>query len=139
MAPGACACYETAKSYTTGDPSGARREARAKGEEAMTLPYNKDEWRASVKNGEIPRNLLDETDPTQFDDDLGGPAIMHPEAAAAMSALLAHARRDGLQFRVRFSYRTLAKQQEKWRSFQMGAILLQPPVRPITVGLFLMT
>jgi hypothetical protein len=87
-------------------------------------PYDKDDWRASVSNGQIAGARLAEITPRQYDPDLAGPAIMHPEAAAAMSALLAAAP-TGLA--VKYSYRTLAKQWEKWQSYQNGGTLAAYP------------
>jgi LAS superfamily LD-carboxypeptidase LdcB len=91
------------------------------------VSYDKDTWRASVSNGRIPRVLLAEIVPTQYDPDLAGPAIMHPEAAAAMSALLAAAKDAGHVVHVKYSYRTYAKQLEKYADFQAGGNLAAVP------------
>jgi hypothetical protein len=82
------------------------------------MAYDKDRWRASVQNGRIPAALLDRIEPPQHDPDLGGPAVMHPEAARAMSALLGEAP-AGLA--VKYSYRTLAKQTEKYAAWKNGS------------------
>jgi hypothetical protein len=92
------------------------------------VAYDKDAWRASVTNGKIPRSKLAEIEPAQYDPDLQGPALMHPEAARAMGDMLraaAGARHAGL--RVRYSYRTLAKQWEKWNDYQAGGNLAAYP------------
>jgi len=81
--------------------------------------YDKERWRSTVENGKIDRDLLREVEvwPT-FDRDLGGPAIMHPEAAAAMGVMLRQAAEDGHgDLTISLSYRTFAKQLEKWSNF----------------------
>lgn len=94
----------------------------------LTLVYDKEIWRASVVNGAIVLSKLDEVYPTQFDRDLGGPAVMHPEAAAAMSTMLQAAAEQGFpDLAVSLSYRTLAKQEEKWADFQAGGNLAARP------------
>lgn len=85
------------------------------------MSYDKETWRSQVPNGQIPERMLAEISPVQFDIDLQGPAVMHPEAAAAMSALLQDAHADGVvELKVKYSYRTLAKQWEKWANYQAG-------------------
>lgn len=74
-------------------------------------------WMNRTDNGNIPFDML-EIVPGQYDDDLHGPARMYPPAAAAMYAMLTSAGGDGRHFRIRFSYRTLAKQWEKWNDYQ---------------------
>jgi len=92
------------------------------------MSYDKETWRASVDNGKIPDRLLAEISPVQFDIDLNGPARMHPEAAAAMSQLLQKAHADGIvELRVKYSYRTIAKQWEKWANYQAGGNLAAYP------------
>lgn len=92
------------------------------------MAFNTTEWRAQVVNGKIPLHLLDKVVPDQFDPDLGGPALAHPEAAAAMSQLLEDAKKAGhTSLRVKFSYRTFAKQEEKWANFQAGGNLAARP------------
>lgn len=92
------------------------------------LAYDKEGWRSSVQNGKIAPFKLDKIYPEQFDRDLGGPALMHPEAAAAMSTLLQAAAEQGFgDLAVSLSYRTLAKQQEKWKDFQNGGNLAAIP------------
>lgn len=92
------------------------------------MVYDKEAWRASVTNGAISRDKLAEVFPRQFDRDLGGPALMHPEAAAAMSTMLQRAEEVGFpDLAVSLSYRTLAKQQEKWANFQAGGNLAAVP------------
>lgn len=81
-------------------------------------------WRLQVRNGQIPRERLAPISPPQYDADIGGPALMHPEAAAAMSALL----RDapwGLH--VKYGYRDLATQWQKWWNYQYGGNLAAYP------------
>jgi len=87
----------------------------------MTLAYDKEAWRASVQNGKIPASKLAEVWPEQYDRDLGGPALMHPEAALAMGAMLRQAWEDGwTDLRLVLSYRTYAKQLEKWAAYKAG-------------------
>lgn len=94
----------------------------------MTLTYDKETWRASVQNGRISPVKLDAVYPTQWDRDLGGPALMHPEAAAAMSTMLQAAAEQGFpDLAVSLSYRTLEKQREKWEDFQNGGNLAATP------------
>lgn len=82
------------------------------------LTYDKETWRSAVENGRIPADKLDLIDPYQYDPDLDGPARMHPEAALAMGTLLRQAWEDGVtELRVKYSYRTYAKQLEKWNDF----------------------
>jgi hypothetical protein len=83
------------------------------------VAYDREAWRASVQNGRIPRDKLEQIDPVQFDPDLGGPALMHPEAAEAMGTLIRQAWEDGATgLLVKYSYRTFAKQQEKWDNYK---------------------
>lgn len=91
------------------------------------MAYDKEQWRAQVTNGRIPRELLAQIEPVQFDPDIGGPALMHPEAAAAMSAFIAEAKAAGRTIRVKYGYRTLATQWEKWRNYQAGGNLAAYP------------
>lgn len=92
------------------------------------MAYDKDAWRRQVKNGMIAPSMLAEIEPRQFDIDLNGPAVMHPEAAAAMSALLKQAKADGItSLYVKYSYRTIAKQWEKWENYQNGGNLAAYP------------
>ena len=92
------------------------------------MAYDKEDLRAQVENGKIPKSLLKEIVPTQYDPDLQGPGIMHPEAADAMSALLAAAKEAGHPgLRVKYSYRTIDKQWEKWRDYQAGGNLAAYP------------
>jgi hypothetical protein len=88
------------------------------------MGYNRFLWRLTVRNGVIPRHKLAQVVPMQYDIDLGGPALMHPEAAAAMSALLDQAP-EGL--RVKYAYRTLGTQWEKWHNYQAGGNLAAYP------------
>ncbi|HET9672544.1 MAG TPA: M15 family metallopeptidase [Actinomycetota bacterium] len=91
--------------------------------------YVKAQWRAAVTNGQIPRERLAvvEAWPT-FDRDLGGPALMHPEAAAAMGVMLRTAALEGFgDLTISLSYRTLEKQLEKWENFQAGGNLAAFP------------
>jgi len=92
------------------------------------MAYDKEVWRATVENGKIPGNMLDEIVPAQYDPDLGHPGIMHPEAAAAMGALLNTAREGGHPgLATKYTYRTLAKQWEKWANYQAGGNLAAYP------------
>jgi hypothetical protein len=92
------------------------------------VAYDREVWQSSVDNGQIPRNRLARIWPTQFDFDLQGPAVLQPEAALAMGALLRQAWEHGARdLRVKFSYRTFAKQVEKWRDFQNGGNLAAEP------------
>jgi len=92
------------------------------------MSYDRDEWRREVENGKIPAAKLAQIEPTQYDPDLGGPGVMHPEAAAAMSALLAAAHADGItELHTLYTYRTLAKQWEKWADYQSGGNLAAYP------------
>lgn len=78
------------------------------------------DFEASTQNGKIPNRRLEEIVPRTFDLDLNGPARMYSGAAKAMSAMLAAADEDGLNFTVKYSYRTLAVQWIKWANFQNG-------------------
>lgn len=88
-------------------------------------PYVKEQWRAQVENGQIPRHLLAEVVPKMYDPDLEGPAIAHPEAAAAISAMFEACPYKAIA--VKYSYRTLAKQWEKWNNYQAGGNLAAYP------------
>lgn len=90
------------------------------------MTYHRDAWRRSVTNGEIPRELLAEIEPRFYDSDLGGPAVMHPEVAAAMSAFIAAGKAAGHTLRPLYSYRTLAKQKEKWAAYEARGF--KPPI-----------
>ncbi len=74
-------------------------------------------WKARTQNGEIPLFEMEIVQPEMYDPDLGMPARMWTPAARAMSAMLAAAQDDGHSIVVLYSYRTLAKQWEKWRKF----------------------
>jgi hypothetical protein len=92
------------------------------------MVYDEQAWKATVKNGQIPASRLAYIWPEQFDPDLNGPARMQPEAALAMGAMLRQAWEDGADdLRVLFSYRTLAKQKEKYRIYQSGGNLAATP------------
>jgi hypothetical protein len=94
----------------------------------MTIRYDKERWRATHENGQIALSELAPISPQFFDTDLNGPAMMHPEAAAAASAMFAAARADGItELRVVYSYRTLATQKIKWANFQAGGNLAAIP------------
>jgi hypothetical protein len=85
----------------------------------MASAYDREAWRASVRNGRIPRDKLAEIWPPQHDPDLGAPALMHPEAALAMGALLRQAWEDGAtNLRVKYSYRDFATQQHKYELYK---------------------
>jgi len=85
------------------------------------MAYDKQTWEAQIDNGKIPPSLLAQVVPYQYDRDLGGPALMHPEAALAMGAMLRQAAEDGYpDLGIALSYRTYAKQLEKWAAYQAG-------------------
>ena len=90
--------------------------------------YNKTAWRNQQTNGRIPTSELDQLDPSVYDRDLNGPALMHPDAARAMSAMLFMAEMEGHDDLVLvLSYRTVAKQWEKWWDYQNGGNLAAYP------------
>lgn len=93
------------------------------------LRYDKTNWRGAVSNGQIDRTRLREVEAWPlFDRDLGQHPLAHPEAAAAMGVFLRQAHEDGHpSLVVSLSYRTLAKQQEKWEDFQNGGNLAATP------------
>lgn len=85
------------------------------------LRYDKEAWRASVDNGRIPRNKLAVVEfwPTPYDRDLNGPALAHPEPAAAIGVLLRQAAEDGFgDLGIGLSYRTYAMQLEKYDNYK---------------------
>ncbi len=84
-------------------------------------------WMARTDNGRIPLNELEEIVPRFYDLDLNGPAVMWGPAARAMSDMLAAAKADGRLITVKYSYRTFAKQVEKWENFQNGGTLAAEP------------
>jgi LAS superfamily LD-carboxypeptidase LdcB len=82
------------------------------------MAYSKWAWRASHTNGAIPISELAEIVPKTYDLDLDGPAVMHPEAAAAMSAWLAEAEATGHgDLRVKYSYRPIDVQRVKYQAY----------------------
>lgn len=82
------------------------------------MTYDITAWRNSNTNGNIDRKKLREIDPVQYDPDLEGPGIMHPDAARAMTAMLYDAKAAGHgDLHSKYSYRTLADQQTKWRAY----------------------
>lgn len=91
--------------------------------------YDKEGWRASVLNGKIGAFKLAEVEawPVPFDRDLNGPAIMHPEAASAMGVMLRTAWAEGIRIWPSLTYRTLAKQMEKWQDHLNGGNLAARP------------
>ena len=91
--------------------------------------YDKEAWRASVLNGKIGPFKLAQVEawPVPFDRDLNGPTIMHPEAASAMGVMLRTAWAQGVGIRPSLTYRTFAKQLEKWEDFQSGGNLAARP------------
>jgi hypothetical protein len=92
------------------------------------MAYDKEAWRASHENGKIALSELARVEPIFFDTDLGGAAMMHPEAAAAASAMFAAARAAGIpELRIIYSYRTYAVQEVKWANFQAGGNLAAFP------------
>lgn len=83
------------------------------------LTYDKEAWRVSNTNGKISPAKLDPVYPEQYDRDLDGPALMHPEAAAAMSTMLQAAAEAGHpDLGIALSYRTYAMQLEKYDDFK---------------------
>lgn len=91
--------------------------------------YDKEAWRASVTNGKIPDAKLHEVEawPVPYDRDLRGPARMHPEAASAMGVMLRTAWAKDIGLTIGLSYRTYAKQLEKYEDFQNGGNLAATP------------
>jgi hypothetical protein len=71
---------------------------------------------------------LDQVKPPVYDRDLNGPAVMHPDAARAMSAMLFTAEQEGHDdLALILSYRTYAKQWDKWWDYQNGGNLAAYP------------
>jgi hypothetical protein len=62
-----------------------------------------------------------------YDFDLGGPARLWEPAANAMSAMLFAARQENRIIIIAYSYRTIAKQWEKWWNYQSGGNLAASP------------
>lgn len=91
------------------------------------MTYDKEAWRASHENGRIALAELDRIDPLFFDTDLGGAAMMQPDAAAAMSAMVVAATAAGRPFRIIYSYRTFAVQEIKWANYLAGGNLAAQP------------
>lgn len=92
--------------------------------------YDKEGWRGTVQNGKISASKLREIEawPVPYDRDLDGPARAHPEAASAMGVLLRTAWAAGhTSLTIAYSYRTYAKQQEKWANYQAGGNLAATP------------
>jgi hypothetical protein len=80
--------------------------------------YNQSQWRATHRNGKIPRHELAEIVPTDLDKDLQGPALMHPEAAWNYQRMRDAAKAVGVPLEISYSYRTFEKQVEKHDAFK---------------------
>ena len=91
------------------------------------MPYSQGAWRASVTNGRIPRHMLAVIEPEDYDADLRGPAMMHPEAAWNYQRMRKAAREDGVTLAISYSYRTYDKQVEKYADYQAGGNLAAKP------------
>jgi hypothetical protein len=91
------------------------------------MAYNQTAWRNEVENGRIPGDKLAQIVPTDYDADLGGPARMHPEAAWNYQRMCAAAREVGVYLSISYSYRTYAKQVEKYENYQHGGNLAAVP------------
>jgi hypothetical protein len=90
--------------------------------------YTQARWRSQVQNGQIPGHMLAEiTDPTDWDADLNGPAQLHPEATWNYMRMRTDARADGVVLTISYSYRTLAKQREKYADYLAGGNLAAVP------------
>ena len=93
----------------------------------MTTLADVQAWKARTNNGAISLSDLEVIQPEMYDADLGGPARMWTPAARAMGALLYAARDDQHLIVVKYSYRTVAKQWEKYRNYQNGGTLAAYP------------
>lgn len=83
------------------------------------MKFDRDAWIRQIPgNGRIPMRMLKVVMPEQYDPDLRGPAMMQPLAADAMGAMILAARAAGVAFSLKYSYRTFAKQQEKWENYE---------------------
>ena len=80
--------------------------------------YNQSQWRATHRNGKIPRSELAEIVPTDLDKDLQGPALLHPEAASNYQRMRDAAKAAGVRLEISYSYRTFEKQVEKHNAFK---------------------
>lgn len=83
-------------------------------------PYSAVAWNNLYRNGDIPRHALVAIDPVDFDADLDGPALMQPEAAYNYQRMRDAAARQNITLAISYSYRTFAKQVEKFAN--------QPPI-----------
>lgn len=88
------------------------------------MSYDRDAWRNEVENGKIPLSKLAEIEPAQYDPDLHNAGMLHPEAAASMSALLKEAPDE---LRTLYTYRTIVVQWQKWADYQNGGNLAAYP------------
>ncbi len=84
-------------------------------------------WKQEVDNGRIPLSKLRAISPPDYDADLQGPAMMHPEAAYNYELMHAAAKADGIDLAISYSYRTYAKQLEKWANYQAGGNVAAQP------------
>lgn len=89
--------------------------------------YNQSQWRATHRNGKIPRRDLVEIVPPDDDKDLRGPALMHPEAAWNYQRMRDAAKAVGVTLRISYSYRTFEKQVEKFELSKKGGNLAADP------------
>jgi LAS superfamily LD-carboxypeptidase LdcB len=80
--------------------------------------YNQAQWRATHRNGKIPRHDLAEIVPPDDDKDLEGPAVLHPEAAWNYQRMRDAAKSAGVALTISYSYRTYEKQVHKYELFK---------------------
>ena len=90
--------------------------------------YDEAQWRATHSNGKIPNSDLAEI-PGDLDKDLGGPALMHPEAAWNYLRMRDEAKEAGVNLEISYSYRTFEKQVHKFELSKRGGNLAATPGR----------
>lgn len=106
---------EDAARTTSGDPREPRDpEAGPRGVDVRALgsEFDLSGWMSQVTNGRIPDRLLAPVGNTGL--------LMQEHAAAAMEAMLAAAKADGVVLTIGNSYRTYAKQVEMRRRYEAG-------------------
>jgi hypothetical protein len=85
-------------------------------------------WKGEVQNGRIPDEKLRAIVPIDYDVDLHGAARLAPEAAYNYELMRAAMVEDGVSpIAISYSYRTYAKQLEKWDNYQAGGNVAAPP------------